>query len=79
LIRIKKLGKFIALSNHSLIGEYSTRGGIEDTLKAIKIRNKIVHEGLNPQGAESKNILMGLFRTISSLLLGPEFKFPELN
>jgi hypothetical protein len=54
-------------------------GDIEDTLKAIEIRNKIVHEGLNPQGAESKNILMGLFRTISSLLLGPEFKFPELN
>jgi hypothetical protein len=67
LTRIKKLGKFIALSNHSLIGEYSTRG------------YRGYFKGLNPQGAESKNILMGLFRTISSLLLGPEFKFPELN
>jgi hypothetical protein len=54
-------------------------GDIEDTLKAIEIRNEIAHEGLYPQGAESRNILMGLFRTISSLLLGPEFKFPELN
>jgi hypothetical protein len=54
-------------------------GDIEDTLKAIEIRNEIVHEGLNPQGVESRNILMGLFRAISSLLLGPEFKFPELN
>jgi hypothetical protein len=44
-------------------------GDIEDTLEAIEIRNEIVHEGLNPQGAEFKNILMGLFRTISSLLL----------
>jgi hypothetical protein len=52
---------------------------IECTIKAIDIRHKIVHEGLVPTSAESKKVLMGLFRTISSLLPGPKFKFPELS
>jgi hypothetical protein len=52
-------------------------GDIENTIRAIDIRNKIVHEGLYSLGTDSKRILMSLFKTISSLILGPEFKFPD--
>jgi hypothetical protein len=52
---------------------------LENTIKAIKIRNEIVHDGKEaPPGNESEVILQGLFRTISALTFGPNFKFPRL-
>ncbi len=52
---------------------------IENTMKAIDIRNKIAHQGFEPPGQSSKTILSGLFRTISALLSGPKFKFPQIS
>jgi hypothetical protein len=51
---------------------------MENTIKAIDIRNKITHEGWEPENLElSKLVIMGLFRTVSGLLSAPKFKFPE--
>jgi len=51
---------------------------MKDTIDAIKIRNEIVHEGLDPP-INTKNILSGLLNTVSALLLGPTFSFPSAN
>jgi hypothetical protein len=52
---------------------------IENAVKAIEVRNMIVHKGLNPSSAQSKVFLKGLFRTVSYLLDDPELKFPEIT
>jgi len=46
--------------------------------KAIKMRNDVVHKGWNPP-ATAKGQLLGLLRTVSSLLPGPRFRFPTAN
>jgi hypothetical protein len=50
---------------------------IELAIKAIEMRNSIVHQGLIPSLDHSKPILMGLFRTISHFVTGPPLKFPQ--
>jgi hypothetical protein len=53
---------------------------IENTIKAIDIRNKIAHEGWEPTDkVVSEEILMGLFRTAAGLLSGSKFKFPKIG
>lgn len=51
---------------------------IEDTIKAIDIRNKVIHEGFNPPG-DTKIKLSRLLKTAAALLSGPRFKFPFAN
>ncbi|MDP3112366.1 MAG: hypothetical protein Q8M71_09730 [Thermodesulfovibrionales bacterium] len=50
---------------------------LEQTLKIIKIRNDIVHEGMNPP-KETKT-LRGFFNTAAKLLTGPELRFLYSN
>jgi len=53
---------------------------IEFAVKAIELRNKIVHYGEGPPSDSStRKIVDGLLRTVASLLPGPQFKFPESN
>jgi hypothetical protein len=52
--------------------------GVELAAKAIKTRNRFVHEGVFPSDA-SKGELRGLFRTIACLLASPEARFPSAN
>ena len=49
-----------------------------DPIKAIKMRNKIVHEGWNPPDS-TRVELFGLLNTIAALLSGPRFRFPSAN
>lgn len=53
-------------------------GNVEVTADAIEIRNKVVHEGLEPD-EEAKHALSGLLRTAAALLPGPRFRFPSIN
>jgi hypothetical protein len=49
---------------------------IEHTVKAIKMRNEVVHEGWSPTD-DAKVELSGLLHTVAALLTGPRFKFPS--
>lgn len=51
---------------------------IERATKAIDIRNRIVHEGYDPPDT-SKQQLRDLLETVSTLLSGPQFRFPSAN
>jgi hypothetical protein len=59
------------------VGEASTQD-IEHTIKAIKMRNDVIHEGWDPT-ENAKDELAGLLRTVSTLLPGPRFRFPQLH
>ncbi len=51
---------------------------LKDSLEAIEIRNKVIHEGLNPlENASTK--LSRLLEVIAGLLSGPSFRFPQGN
>ncbi|MGA9154549.1 MAG: hypothetical protein WBZ36_28525 [Candidatus Nitrosopolaris sp.] len=68
-------GKIISIG---LVSGTVSSSDIENTIKAIEIRNKITHEGWKPENIEvSKMVIMGLFRTVSGLLSAPKIKFPE--
>lgn len=58
--------------------EKVTQGDMENTVKAITTRNKIVHDGYNPASIV-KSELLGLMKTVAVLLSGPEFRFPAIN
>lgn len=51
---------------------------IENSLEAIKIRNKIVHEGYTPKKSE-KSKLYSLLASISLMINEPVSKFPSSN
>lgn len=57
-----------------LLSEEDLQAGI----KAIDIRNEIVHEGVDPHD-EKRTEFYGLLKAISKLLLGPTFKFPQAS
>ena len=59
------------------VGKASTQD-IEHTIKAIKMRNDVIHEGWGPT-ENAKDELAGLLRTVSVLLPGPRFRFPHLH
>jgi hypothetical protein len=51
---------------------------LKDSLEAIEIRNKVIHEGLNPlENASTK--LSRLLEVTAGLLSGPRVRFPEGN
>ena len=50
---------------------------IENTVTAIIWRNKIIHEGWNPEYYQARKHLISLLHVTSKLLQGPEFKFPN--
>lgn len=47
-------------------------------VRAIEMRNKVVHDGCTPPGDAGRQIT-GLLQTISVLLPGRRFKFPRVN
>ena len=49
---------------------------VEDAIKAINVRNKIVHEGEPPSPSDETKV-SALFRTVAAFLLGPGFRFPK--
>jgi len=51
---------------------------LEDTVKVIKIRHKVVHEGMNPEMTIVPKI-NSLLETVSMLLGEPKFRFPSAN
>ena len=51
---------------------------IEYTIKAIDMRNKVIHEGWSPPD-NAKVELSGLLNTVAALLKGPRFRFPSAN
>jgi hypothetical protein len=51
---------------------------LENTVKAIDMRNKIVHEGWNPPD-KARSQLNGLLNTVAALLPGPKYRFPSAN
>lgn len=61
----------------TLLGKIPLRD-IEYTIKAIEMRNGIVHEGRNPSD-DAKVELSGLLNTVAVLLSGPRFRFPTAN
>lgn len=48
---------------------------LEATIKAIDIRNKIVHKGYHPS-SDKKDLLIGLFKTVA-LLIGQDIRLPK--
>jgi hypothetical protein len=65
----------IAARNESIPTEV-----LEAALKAIDMRNKIVHEGYDPEGGDEANRLCSaLLKVAAALLPPPEFRFPGLN
>lgn len=70
-IRSQLIIVFTILSN-------TTSQQIEEAVKAIEIRNDIVHEGKKPH-AGSKEKLSMLLRLVASMVSGPKFKFPKMN
>jgi hypothetical protein len=52
---------------------------IENTLTAIKWRNKIVHDGWEPEFYPARVKIISLLHTTARLLNGPEFKFPDVG
>jgi hypothetical protein len=61
----------------TILGNTTTQQ-IEEAVKAVKIRNDIVHEGKKPP-AGSKDKLSILLRLVASIVSGPKFKFPKMN
>lgn len=59
------------------LGKISSQD-IEHTIKAIDIRNKVIHEGWDPPD-DTKVELSGLLNTAAALLSGPRFRFPTAN
>ena len=58
----------------------SSHDDIEIAIRAIRVRNKIVHEGFNPRNDfETKKIIKALFRIISKLLSDIDLKFPSAS
>lgn len=51
---------------------------VKEALKAIELRNKVIHEGWNPPD-NAKTKLSALLEIIAGLLSGPELRFPEAN
>lgn len=51
---------------------------MKDTIKAIDMRNKVVHDGWNPPES-AKNELSGLLNAAAALIPGPRFRFPTIN
>jgi hypothetical protein len=49
---------------------------VELAIKAIDIRNNIVHEGYNPP-EDAEKYLKALLRTAAALLPNPRVKFPS--
>lgn len=49
---------------------------VENTVTAIIWRNKIIHEGWEPEFYKARKNLISLLHVTSKLLKGPEFKFP---
>ena len=49
---------------------------IEHTVKAIEMRNKVIHEGWSPPDDAEVDV-SGLLRTVAALLSGPTFRFPS--
>ena len=55
---------------------------LEAALEAIKMRNKVAHEGWQPSEQEIPKVrekLLALFAVIGALLDGPSFRFPKSN
>lgn len=53
---------------------------VEQAIKAIDMRRKVVHEGQTPPGTEDTSTkITALLRIIAELLPGPKFKFPSAN
>lgn len=48
---------------------------VECAVKAIELRNQIIHEAGSPPG-DVQHEISGLLRTVAALLSGPRFKFP---
>ncbi|MBI5476340.1 MAG: hypothetical protein HY964_06355 [Ignavibacteriales bacterium] len=63
-----------ATSSGSVISSDDVLGA----LRAIEIRNRVVHEGVDPQVEDGKH-LAALLRVASALLLGSHFRFPPSN
>lgn len=61
----------------TILGNTTTQQ-IEEAVKAIKIRNDIVHKGKKlPAGSKDK--LSILLKLVASIVSGPKFKFPKMN
>jgi hypothetical protein len=60
------------------IGQMIPAADIENTVRAIDIRDGIVHEGKNPP-SDSQNTLGALFRSVAALLELEEYKTPPLT
>jgi hypothetical protein len=54
------------------------KGELRSAVKAIAVRNKIVHSGFEPK-ANSKPLLYSLIRATASFLSGPGFVFPSAH
>lgn len=52
---------------------------IENAITAIKWRNKIVHEGWEPEYYAARKNLISLLHVTSKFLQGPDFKFPDVG
>lgn len=59
----------------SILSDKIDADEIENSIKAIKIRNKIVHEGYRPK-EEDEIYLKSLFKSISKIINEPVCKFP---
>ena len=50
---------------------------VEETIKIVDVRHKIVHEGKSPSPSDETKV-SALFRTVAAFLSGPGFRFPRL-
>lgn len=53
-----------------------SKSKVEETITAIKLRNRIVHDGFEPEFFDVRKNLISLLEIVSKLLIGPKFKFP---
>ena len=60
------------------ISEKMSKEHVENAIEAINIRNKVVHEGLDPP-ANAEERICGLLNTVAALVLGPKFRFLTAN
>jgi hypothetical protein len=67
--------QFLSVAVVARVGEPKD---LADTLEAIDLRNRIVHEGWDPPESTKAKVL-ALMRTTAGLLPGPKFKFPVHN
>jgi hypothetical protein len=75
--RVLKLQVREKFSATALMSDWVSKSAIEETLKAINIRNEIVHDGYTPEPSD-EHVLRTLFQTITAFLHGDEYKFPVL-